>query len=110
VLTKSEEEPILDAHFHLLKDRDELMAFYDFPAEHWVHLRTGNPIESSFSKIRLRHRKTKGSGSRRTSLAMMFKLAENASKTCKRLKGFDKLEFVVKGDIFKDGELQQDAA
>ena len=68
----------------LLKDRDELMAFYDFPAEHWVHLRTGNPIESSFSTIRLRHRKTKGSGSRRTSLAMMFKLAESASKTWKR--------------------------
>jgi len=94
----------------LLKDRDELMAFYDFPAEHWVHLRTGNPIESSFSTIRLRHRKTKGSGSRRTSLAMMFKLAESASKTWKRLKGYEKLEFVAKGCTFKDGELQQDVA
>lgn len=94
----------------LIKDRDELLAFYDFPAEHWVHLRTGNPIESSFSTIRLRHRKTKGSGSRRTSLAMMFKLAESASRKWKRLKGYEKLEFVAKGHIFKDGELQQDAA
>lgn len=94
----------------LQKDRDELLAFYDFPAEHWVHLRTGNPIESSFSTIRLRHRKTKGSGSRRTSLAMMYKLAESASRTWKRLKGYEKLEFVVKGHIFKDGEIQQNAA
>jgi transposase-like protein len=86
------------------------MAFYDFSAEHWVHLRTGIPIESSFSTIRMRHRKTKGSGSRRTSLAMMFKLAESASKTWKRLKGNEKLEFVAKGCTFKDGELQQDAA
>jgi transposase-like protein len=82
----------------LQKDRDELLAFYDFPAEHWVHLRTGNPIESSFSTIRLRHRETKGSGSRRTSLAMMmYKLAESAAKRWKRLKGYEKLEFVVKG-------------
>lgn len=94
----------------LKKDRDELLAFYDFPAEHWAHLRTGNPIESSFSTIRLRHRKTKGSGSRRTSLAMMYKLAESASRRWKRLKGYEKLEFVVKGSIFKDGELQQNAA
>lgn len=94
----------------LKKDRDELLAFYDFPAEHWAHLRTGNPIESSFSTIRLRHRKTKGSGTRRTSLAMMYKLAESASKRWKRLKGYEKLEFVVKGRIFKDGEIQQDAA
>ncbi len=86
------------------------MAFYDFPAEHWVHLRTGIPIESSFSTIRMRHRKTKGSGSRRTSLAMMFILAESASKTWKRLKGYEKLEFVAKGCALKDGELQQDAA
>lgn len=94
----------------LIKDRDDLLTFYDFPAEHWVHLRTGNPIESSFSTIRLRHRKTKGSGSRRTSLAMMFKLAESAARKWKRLKGYEKLEFVAKGQIFKDGELQQDAA
>ena len=60
----------------LAKDRDELLAFYDFPAEHWKHLRTTNPIESTFATIRLRHRRTKGNGSRRACLAMMFKLAQ----------------------------------
>jgi putative transposase len=94
----------------LLKDRDELMAFYDFPAEHWVHLRTGNPIESSFSTIRLRHRKTKRSGPRRTSLAMSFKQAKSESKSWKRLKGYEKLEFVAKGNNYKDLNSQQDAA
>jgi len=64
----------------LQKDEDELLAFYDFPAEHWAHLRTTNPIESTFATIRLRHRKTKGNGTRRASLAMMFKLAQSASK------------------------------
>jgi putative transposase len=64
----------------LSKDRDVLLAFYDFPAEHWGHLRTTNPIESTFSTIRLRHRRTKGSGSRKASLTMMFKLAQSASR------------------------------
>lgn len=64
----------------LRKDKDVLLRFYDFPAEHWAHLRTTNPIESSFATIRLRHRKTKGNGTRRASLAMMFKLAQSASK------------------------------
>ena len=66
----------------LRKDREQLLTFYDFPAEHWAHLRTTNPIESTFATIRLRHRKTKGNGTRRASLAMMFKLAESASKRC----------------------------
>ncbi len=61
-------------------------------------------------KIDFRHRKTKGSGSRRTRLAMMFKLAESASKSWKRLEGYDKLDSVDKGCTFKDGELQQDVA
>ncbi len=64
----------------LSKDWDVLLAFYDFPAEHWGHVRTTNPIESTFSTIRLRHRRTKGSGSRRASLTMMFKLAQSASQ------------------------------
>ena len=64
----------------LKKDRDVLMTFYDFPAEHWKHLRTTNPIESTFATIRLRHRRTKGCGTRRASLAMMFKLAQSAQK------------------------------
>ena len=68
----------------LAKDRDVLLTFYDFPAEHWKHLRTTNPIESTFSTIRLRHRRTKGSGTRQTSLAMMFKLAHSAEKRWRR--------------------------
>jgi hypothetical protein len=64
----------------LSKDRDALLAFYDFPAEHWGHLRTTNPIESTFSTTRLRHRRTKGSGSRKASLTMMFTLAQSASR------------------------------
>ena len=69
----------------LAQDRDALLAFYDFPAEHWIHLRTTNPIESAFSTIRLRHRRTKGSGSRKASLMMMFKLAQSASRRWRRL-------------------------
>ncbi len=59
----------------LKKDRDELLTFYDFPAEHWRHLRTTNPIESTFATIRLRHRRTKGNGTRQATLTMLFKLA-----------------------------------
>lgn len=94
----------------LRQDREELMAFYQFPAEHWEHIRSTNPIESTFATIRLRHRQTKGSGSRRTSLAMLFKLGEKASKGWKRLKGYEKLAFVVKGCHFKDGLLEQNVA
>lgn len=94
----------------LRKDRRELLAFYDFPAEHWQHLRTTNPIESTFATIRLRHRKTKGSGTRRTSLAMMFKLAESAAKKWRRLTSHEKVTLVLAGRIFKDGILQEQAA
>ncbi|MFM9116426.1 MAG: IS256 family transposase, partial [Planctomycetota bacterium] len=91
----------------LKKDRDELMTFYDFPAEHWSHLRTTNPIESTFATIRLRHRRTKGSGTRRTSLAMMFKLAQSASKKWRRLNCHEKIAFVIEGRSFKDGIMQE---
>jgi putative transposase len=64
----------------LSRDREVLLAFYDFPAEHWVHIRTTNPIESVFSTVRLRHDKTKGNGSRSACLTMVFKLMESASK------------------------------
>lgn len=94
----------------LKKDRDVLLTFYDFPAPQWAHLRTTNPIESTFSTIRLRHRRTKGSGSRRTSLAMMFKLAESASRKWKRIRGYDQINHVIEGREFKDGELQEHAA
>jgi transposase-like protein len=93
----------------LKKDRDVLLTFYDFPAEHWIHLRTTNPIESTFATIRLRHRRTKGSGSRRTSLAMMFKLGQSAEKRWRRLNGHQQIIHLLAGKIFKDGTLQ-DAA
>jgi putative transposase len=93
----------------LRKDREELLTFYDFPAEHWIHLRTTNPIESTFATIRLRHRRTKGSGTRKASLTMMFKLAQAAQKRWKRLHGSEHLTLVLEGRIFVDGVLQ-DAA
>lgn len=94
----------------LSKDRQALLSFYDFPAEHWGHLRTTNPIESTFATIRLRHRKTKGNGTRRASLAMMFKLAQSASKRWRRLRSYEKIPFVLQGRTFKDGIMQESAA
>jgi len=95
----------------LAKDRDVLLTFYDFPAEHWRHLRTTNPIESTFATIRLRHRRTKGSGSRVASLTMMFKLAESAAKRWRLLNGSELIPDVIRGAIFQDGlKLEQAAA
>jgi len=88
----------------LKKDRDELLAFYDFPAEHWVHLRTTNPIESTFATVRLRHRRTKGNGSRVACLAMVFKLCESAAKHWRLLNGAALLPDVASGVIFVNGE------
>ena len=87
----------------LEKDKTVLLAFHDFPAEHWVHIRTTNPIESVFSTVRLRHNKTKGSGSRVACLTMVFKLMESASKGWRSLNGSPLLVEVVKGTVFKDG-------
>jgi putative transposase len=94
----------------LVKDRDVLLAFYDFPAEHWVHIRTTNPIESVFSTVRLRHDKTKGSGSRVACLTMVFKLMESASKGWRSLNGSPLLAEVVKGVVFTDGIREKPAA
>lgn len=94
----------------LKKDRDALLAFYDFPAEHWKYLRTTNPIESTFATIRLRHRRTKGSGTRRASLTMMFKLAQSAQKRWRRLNGHQQIISLLEGKKIVNGELQQDAA
>jgi transposase-like protein len=94
----------------LRRDRDQLLTFYDFPAEHWGHLRTTNPIESTFATIRLRHRKTKGNGTRRASLAMMFKLAQSASKKWRRLRSYEKITLVLEGRSFQDGIVQESAA
>ena len=94
----------------LEKDREVLLAFYDFPAEHWVHIRTTNPIESVFSTVRLRHDKTKGSGSRVACLTMVFKLMESASKGWRSLNGSPLLAEVVKGAVFIDGIREKPAA
>jgi transposase-like protein len=94
----------------LSKDRDVLLTFYDFPAEHWLHIRTTNPIESVFSTVRLRHDKTKGNGSRSACLTMVFKLMESASKGWRSLNGSPLLAEVVKGTVFKDGVREKPAA
>lgn len=83
----------------LVKDRDELLAFYDFPAEHWVSIRTTNPIESTFSTVRLRTRRARNCGSRETTLAMVYKLLASAQKGWKRLKGFALLTLVVNNGV-----------
>jgi len=93
----------------LTKDRDVLLAFYDFPAEHWIHLRTTNPIESTFATVRLRHRRTKGSGSRTACLTMVFKLTRAAEKRWRRLNGSALLPDVIRGVRFVDGIKDQAA-
>lgn len=94
-----------------LKDnREDLMSFYDFPAEHWIHLRTTNPIESTFATVRLRTKKTKGCGSRAATLMMVFKLATSAEKRWKRLKGYQKIEAVLNNVPFKDGMMMKKEA
>jgi putative transposase len=87
----------------LTKDRDALLTFYDFPAEHWDHLRTSNPIESVFATVRHRTVRTKGSLSPSTARLMVFKLVMAASKTWRRLKGENQLPKVVAGATFRDG-------
>ena len=87
----------------LSKDRDALLAFYDFPAEHWKHLRTTNPIESTFATVRHRTIRSKGCLSNRTALAMVFKLLETAQKSWRRLDGHNQLPKLVLGVTFNNG-------
>jgi putative transposase len=87
----------------LIKDRDALLTFYDFPAEHWDHLRTSNPIESVFATVRHRTVRTKGALSQDTARLMVFKLVLAAAKTWRRLKGENQLPKVIDGVRFKDG-------
>src|SRR5215467_29965 len=94
----------------LAKDRAELLVFYDFPAEHWMHLRTTNVIESVFATVRLRTEKTKGSGTRVACLAMVCKLMQSASRRWRALNGSPLLAEVLKGVVFVDGIKQEDAA
>ena len=87
----------------LEKDREELLAFYDFPADHWVHIRTSNPIESTFATVRLRTKKTRGCVSRTTILTMVFKLGLSAERGWRKLRGFRRLADVINGVRFIDG-------
>ena len=87
----------------LEKDREVLLTFYDFPAEHWIHLRTSNPIESTFATVRLRTNKTKGCGSRIACLTMVFKLVLSAQKRWRALNGAKLLADVIEGVVFEDG-------
>ena len=87
----------------LEKDREELLAFYSFPADHWLHIRTSNPIESTFSTIRLRTKKTRACVSRTTILTMVYKLGLSAEKGWRKLRGFRRLADVINGVKFIDG-------
>ncbi|WP_208609877.1 transposase, partial [Desulfofustis glycolicus] len=82
----------------------EMLAFYDFPASHWQHIRTSNPIESTFATVRLRTAKTRGCVARHTILSMVYKLGQSAQKKWRRLRGFRLLAEVIQGVKFKDGE------
>jgi len=87
----------------LAKDRGALLAFYDFPAEHWKHLRTSNPIESTFATVRHRTIRAKGCLSNTTALALVFKLVDAAQKSWRRLDGHNQLPKLMLGANFKDG-------
>lgn len=92
----------------LEKDRDSLLAFYDFPAEHWQHLRTTNPIESTFATVRHRTTRTRNCVSRPTFLGLAFKLIEEAEKSWRKIRGADKIGLLLSGMPFKDGIQAQD--
>ena len=87
----------------MTKDRDALLAFYDFPAEHWKHLRTTNPIESTFATVRHRTIRSKGCLSNKTALAMVFKLVDSAQKSWRRIDGHNQLPKLIQGVKFTDG-------
>jgi putative transposase len=91
----------------LIKDKDILFTFYDFPAEHWIHIRTTNPIESTFATVRLRTAKTKGCGTRLATLTMVFKLVYETRKTWKKIKGYKLIAKVLEGIPFVDGEMKE---
>jgi putative transposase len=94
----------------LEKDKEVLLTFNDFPAEHWVHIRTTNPIESVFSTVRLRHDEAKGSGSRVACPTMVLKLMESASRGWRSLNSSPLLGKIVRGAVFKDGIEEKPAA
>ena len=87
----------------LVKDRDALLTFYDYPAEHWKHILTSNPIESTFATVRHLTRRTKGCLGRKTGLSMAFKLMMSAQKRWRKLDGRKRLPEVIAGVVFCDG-------
>ena len=87
----------------LAQDREELLAFYGFPAEHWGHIRTTNPIESTFATVRHRTTRARNCLSRATFLGLAFKLMEEAEKSWRRIRGADRLQPLLDGVLFKDG-------
>ncbi len=89
----------------ITNDRDELLAFYDFPAEHWIHLRTTNPIDSTFSTVKLRTKVTRGAGSPAAALAMVFKLVESAQDRWRAITGAHLVALVRAGATFENGHL-----
>lgn len=93
----------------LTKDEDDLFSFYSFPGIHWTHIRTTNPIESTFATVRLRTKRTKGCGSRVATLTMVWKLCCEAEKTWYKLRGYNLISNVLQGDFFKDGVLEEAA-
>ena len=93
-----------------VKDKDDHFAFYDFPAAHWIHLRTTNPIESTFATVRLRHRRTKGNGTRKATPAMVCKLCREPEQSWRKLDGFKFIPLVEAGVKFVNGERVDEAA
>jgi len=93
----------------LLKNKIETLAFYDFPAEHWQHIRSSNPIESTFATVRLRTNKTKGSGTANETVTMVFKMIQSAEKRWRKLRGFKQIPLVMIGKVFINGVLEKAA-
>ncbi len=102
--------PFPKATAKITGDLDVLLAFFDFPLEHWIHLRTTNPIESTFSTVRLRTKVTRGAGSRKAGLAMAYKLLDAAQDRWRRINGHELVPLVRAGATFIDGKLQERSA
>ena len=96
--------------YEYFKNKEELFTFYDFPADHWLHIRSTNAIESTFATIRLRTAKTRGMGNAKTAMAMVFKLMLEAEKKYAKLKGYRYIPLVMEGQVFKDGILEEKVA
>jgi len=92
-----------------MKDKDVLLTFYDFPAKHFQHIRTSNPIESTFATVRLRTKRMRNCGNRITNLTMLFKLSQEAQNSWRKLRGFRDIPLVLEGRIFRDGVLVEDS-